>query len=415
MTEQECLDLMVAPGTRRAGKYREGVIQIHITRACDKSCFACTQGSNLSGKVEFMSPEHFEQAVRSLGFTGRMIDVTTSADGDRKKYIVEPGAYFGVVGVFGGNPALSPHFAEYCDILRRLVPFEQRGIWSNNPMTLSKAQEMAKTFDPSVSNLNVHLDQDAYRLFKLGWPQCSPVGLTQDSRHSPVHLAMKDVLWKKCHCVIPDPVGTALTGLGMELCLSDCPDCHGHGEVADESRMWELISGCDINQHWSAMVGMFRGGLRAWFCEVAGAQSMLHQHDPDYPDTGCDPTIYHEFRYDVNDRKLAYGPHSDLVQEMSDPGEAIIDCDMYHIPWWQLGMYAFRSQVRKHCFECGVPLRGYGELSQAPAGFEQTSATHEGVFRPKRKDRKVEVVTNIVQLGVGRIQKVNHYLQNARV
>ena len=139
MTEQECLDRMVAPGTPRAGKYRQGVIQIHITRACDKSCFNCTQASNVGGKTGFMLPDHFEQAVRSLGF-----DSATAPS---------PSRYFGVVGVFGGNPALSPHFSDYCAILHRLVPYEQRGIWCNNPVTLDKAKMMRATFCPGISNL----------------------------------------------------------------------------------------------------------------------------------------------------------------------------------------------------------------------------------------------------------------------
>src|SRR5678815_405006 len=124
MTEQECLSKMVAPGTRRPGKYREGVIQIHVTRACDKACFNCTQLSNLGGKTEFMSPEHFAQAVESLR------------------------GYFGVVGVFGGNPAMSPHFVEYCRILRdSWVPFNQRGLWCNNPISIDKACAARLTFD----------------------------------------------------------------------------------------------------------------------------------------------------------------------------------------------------------------------------------------------------------------------------
>jgi hypothetical protein len=251
MTEQECLEKMVAPGTRRAGKYRDGVIQILVTSSCDKSCFNCTQGSNFSRKPWFMSPEQFEQAVRSLGF----VDMNLGG--------VHPIPYFGVVGVFGGNPAISPHFRDYCAILRKLVPFNQRGLWCNNPLTIDLAQEMAKTFDPSVSNLNVHLDKQAYNLFKQGWPDCTPVGLTVDSRHSPVFVAMKDVITQ---CV------------GNDLTRSE----------PDESRIYELISGCDINQHWSAMIGVFRGQLRAWFCEIAGAQSILHQDEPDYPDTGLE-------------------------------------------------------------------------------------------------------------------------------
>jgi hypothetical protein len=376
MTETEMLERMVAPGTRRAGKYRSGVIQILVTSSCDKSCFSCTQASNIRREPWFMTPEQFEQAVRSLGFT---------ADGEPERE--ERNVYYGVVGLFGGNPAISPHFADYCGILHKLVPFNQRGIWCNNPLTLEKAQMMRATFDPSVSNLNVHLDKEAYYLFKKGWPESNVVGLDVDSRHSPPFVAMKDVLKVKCDCCVPDPVGTFVVGIPMELCRSDCPKCHGHGEYPDDSRIRELVSNCDINQHWSALIGVFRGQLRAWFCEVAGAQAILHQHEPDYPDTGLDPSLEWE------------------VEEHRGGG---------YKKWWQLGMLHYKDQVRKHCWDCGVPLRGHGQLSQGE-GFEQTSATHEAVYRPKTKDRQVELVTNLVQLDVGKIQTVTKYLQNSKV
>jgi hypothetical protein len=171
-----------------------------------------------------------------------------------------------------------------------------------------------------------------------------------------------------------------------------------------EENRYELISRCDINQHWSAMLGMFRGELRAWFCEIAGAQSILHQDEEDYPDTGLDPTI-------------RYAPSlSRLGKETA--------------AWWELSMDHYVNQVRKHCHECGVPLRGEGELAQAdlttstspnrpctcgadrtgpsaeahaddcPANpKEQCSETHASVFRPKRKNRRVELVTIPEQLG----------------
>jgi hypothetical protein len=150
------------------------------------------------------------------------------------------------------------------------------------------------------------------------------------------------------------------------------------------------------------MIGMFRGELRAWFCEVAGAQSILHQDEPDYPDTGLDPTQAFCERWQEQPDKL----------------------------WWQLSMRHFKDQVRKHCHECGVPLRGEGTLAQAdlttgtspnrpctcgadrtgpsaeahaddcPANpKEQCSETHAAVFRPKRKHRRVELVTVPEQLG----------------
>jgi hypothetical protein len=369
MTESEALARMVAPGTHRPGKYGSnrgfgGVIQIHLTRACDKACFSCTQGSNLGGRSTFMSVQQFVAAVDSLR------------------------GYRGIVGVFGGNPALHPDFAEICRALRESwVPRHQRGVWCNNPITVEKAAEMRKTFDPSVSNLNIHLDKQAYRMFKAGWPECSPVGLDKDSRHAPVYVAMRDVLKKPC---------TACGGTGYDSpsghsISDDCDECFGSGSLYDESRAWELISNCDINRHWSAMVGVFRGELRAWFCEIAGAQAILHQDDPSYPDTGLDPNK----KWGGWDSHPTHGVHDDLS-------------------WWQLRMIMFREQVRKHCHECSVPLRGYGALAQGSdeTQVEQVSATHQDIYKPKRKGRRVELVTIEEQLGE-RLGKVTSYIQNA--
>lgn len=295
MNKQEALQIMIPPGQRRKGKWMEGVIQIWVTRTCDKACFGCTQGSNLSGNTGRITPQQFEIAVKTLR------------------------DYFGVVGIFGGNPATHPDFKELCEILKHYIPYQRRGLWCNNP--LGKGSIMRETFNPAVSNLNVHLDQGAYDEFKRDWPESMPFGLNEDCRHSPPFVAMKDV-------------------------------------IEDESERWELISKCDINIHWSAMIGVFRKELRAWFCEIAGSQSMLHQHDPDYPDTGV------------------------LVVN----------------GWWKKDMRFFETQVEKHCQECGVPLRGYGELAQATHGIEQTSKTHKDIYKPKKKDRDVEVVDSVNDL-----------------
>jgi hypothetical protein len=262
-----------------------------------------------------------------------------------------------VVGCFGGNPASHPQFAELCHVLRESwVPFEQRGIWCNNPMGWGR--EMARTFNPAVSNLNVHQDAKAYAEFKHDWPNCHVVGLETDSRHSPPWVAMKDV-------------------------------------IADEGRRWELISNCDINRHWSAMLCQFRGELRAFFCEVAGAQAILHQWEPDYPDTGL---------------KIANGttyfrppPEYENWAPIAEDNE-----------WWRLTMPAFFEQVRHHCHSCGIPLRGHGELANNPHGTEQVSNAHLNVARPKKPNRRVELVVMEKQLEQGRIGTVIDYLGNAR-
>ena len=135
MTEQEALARMISPGMKRPHIWRQGVLQVHVTRACDKACFGCTQGSNLGGKPVMIDPEHFEEALLSVE------------------------GYFGVVGVFGGNPAMHPKFDVLCEMLRKHVPFEQRGLWCNHPR--GKGDVMRRTFNPKVSNLNVHLDREA--------------------------------------------------------------------------------------------------------------------------------------------------------------------------------------------------------------------------------------------------------------
>src|SRR5262249_9364997 len=142
-----------------------------------------------------------------------------------------------------------------------------------------------KTFNPDVSNLNVHLNSEAYEEIRRDWPMAEPKGLESDSSHSPPYVAMQD----------------------ME-------------DMTDDDR-WELIGNCDVNQRWSAIITVFRGDLRGYFCELAGAQAVLHQHEPDYPDLGS----------------------------RIEPG------------WWNRPIEAFSSQVRYHCFACGHPLRGRGD------------------------------------------------------
>jgi hypothetical protein len=336
MTESEALVRMVAPGQVRPGKMggHGGVIQIHLTRACTRACFGCTQGSNLGGKAGFMSLENFEAAVRSLE------------------------GYFGIVALFGGQPTLHPQFDSVCTILRQHVPLERRGLWTN--ALNGHGAECRRTFLPKNCNLNVHMSAADHAEFRRDWPEAMPFGLRDDSRHGPPFVAMKDV-------------------------------------VPDESERWELIAGCDINQHWSAMMGEFRGEVRAWFCELAGAQSIIHQDEPDYPDTGVS--------WDAGDREVCWIRHEDQnVGKLCVRG-----------PWWKMDMAAFRFQVRKHCHDCGIPLRGYGELACAAedAGKEQVSETHQAVFKPKRKGRAVELVTVREQLGP-RLEKSTAYLQNAK-
>lgn len=274
---------MKAPGDKRP-TWRGGIIQIHITRACDLACVSCTQGSNLAGKPTVMTLDNFRRACISLK------------------------DYYGVIGIFGGNPTIHPDFEEICEIFREIIPFEQRGLWSNN---LHKHGKLCrKTFNPAVSNLNVHGMLDVFNKMKQDWPECNPIGDMNDSRHSPPFVAMKDL-----------------------------------GYTDTEIR--EKIEKCDVNQLWSAMVCQFRGELRGYFCELAGAQSMLHENEDDYPDTGV--RVF--------------------------PG------------WWSMPMGVFENQVRKHCWECGIPLKIQGDLSQG--NNEYVSESHRSIYKLKKPQSKI--------------------------
>lgn len=310
LTADEAIARMVAPSMRRDCYSHGGVLQIWVTRACDKACFGCTQGSNLGGKPGMITPEQYAEAVESLR------------------------GYFGIVGMFGGNPAIHPQFDELCRVLRESwVPFEQRGLWCNHPR--GKGAICRETFHPQFSNLNVHLDREAAEEFARDWPEAVPYvkGLDGDSRHSPVFVAMQDV-------------------------------------IPDEGERWGLIADCDINRYWSAMIGVFRGKLRAWFCEIAGAQAMLHQHEPDYPDTGLPLT----------------------------PG------------WWRKPIGDYADQIKYHCHRCGIPLRGRGELAIGGT-TEQVSKTHADIYKPKIRGREVQVVETLEQLGE-RLPKATDYIEN---
>lgn len=316
MNEQDAIAKMVSPRDPRPSIWRKGVLQIWVTRACDKACFGCTQGSNLGGKPGMITLEQFEQACVSLA----------SGPGQR--------AYFGVIGIFGGNPGLHPKFADLCAILRKHIPWEQRGLWCNNPA--GKGQVMRETFNPAVSNLNVHLDLKAYEEFKRDWPECAPYlkGHDSDSRHAPPYVALMDI-------------------------------------NEDESSRWDLISDCDINKYWSAMVGVFRGELRGYFCEIAAAQAMLHQHEPDYPDLGV-PVV---------------------------PG------------WWDRPIQDFAEQIKYHCHRCGIPLKMFGELAIG-GDHETVSKTHAEVYRPKDRNRKVQLVQLETELTGRKVVKATDYLEN---
>lgn len=284
-----------------------GIIQIHITRVCDLSCVSCTQGSNLGGKPVIMNLENFEAAVISLR------------------------DYFGVVGIFGGNPCMHPEFPEICEILAHFIPKERRGLWSNN--LRGNGHLCRKVFNPNVSNLNVHMNRDAYNEMIRDWPECNPIGLMDDSRHSPPFVAMDDI------------------------------------EGLSEDQKVSMINNCDINQLWSAMICQVNNQPLGYFCELMGAQSMLHNDDS----TGID------------------------VRSWPD--------------WWKRDLLDYTQQIVRHCFKCGIPLKGMGDLA-VTGSKEYVSKTHLPIYKLKNgKDKTLYLINTLDQLH-GSVPRATDYIKN---
>lgn len=293
------LNSMVPPGQKRPRIFRGGIIQIMTTRSCDMSCFGCTAGSNLVSKPATMTIDQFDRAVASLD------------------------QFWGITAVFGGNPCTHPAFDEICRIMRARVPFAQRGLWTNNLM--GKGAHARITFNPATSNINVHMNSDAWEEFERDWPEAlsarkehATLGLTRDSVHGTPWVSMTDI-------------------------------------GVPENERWSHISKCDINQHWSAMICVVRGELRAFFCEVAGHMAALHGDNPDWADSGQ--------------------PMPDVGLEV-EPG------------WWRKPMAEFERQVLTCCHHCAIPLRRPGQLAIGGT-HEEFSHTHRFIARPKVRDRQL--------------------------
>lgn len=217
MTRAECLRRMKAPGDKR-GDACYGVMQIVITNRCDLgACANCTQ----------LIPHQDRRIDMSLDNARRAID--SVAD------------YPGVVGIFGGNPALHPQFRAISEHLAAAIPDRaRRGLWANN--LAGHGDVVRRVY--GYFNLNVHGNNnwaaemhDALPGVKVwGEPTATSDG---SSVHGPVAVALSDVLPRA-------------------------------------AERWAAIAQCDVNQRWSpAVAQLVDGELCGFFCEVAAAWASL--------------------------------------------------------------------------------------------------------------------------------------------
>lgn len=297
MVPPDVLAKMKAPGDFRRGIWRGRVLQIKVTNACDLDCKNCSVGVGLARKLKRifrMTPDQFRTALRSLrGFPG-------------------------VIGMFGGNPCIHPQFEELCAIFREEVPDkDQRGLWSNR--LFGRGKVCRETFGPHC-NLNVHGSQEAWEEIKRDWPEALPLpaGLSSPSYHGP------------------------LFGDPRELGVAD-------------AEMWEKVSGCYVNQTWSAEITVVDEELLGFFCEIAATQAELE-----------------------NDAGLG------MVVE---PG------------WWHRPMVSFLPQVEKYCTRCLIPLNAR-KIDAAGTEPEEFTATWKPVFATI-KGRPLRQITSIAEIEGG--------------
>ena len=187
------------------------IIQIEVTTRCDKACSNCTRALAQVKKPD-MTLEQFEQAV------------TASRD-----WIIREN---GTLSLFGGNPAISKNFIEYCRILARYLPPKNRGLWCNN--LLGKGSDVSKYFTgESMFNFNVHQDAQAAQEFREWFPYAQVFGEHAPSFHSSIFIASSDYLpeeeWRKK--------------------VQDCQyDIHWSAIIITEAPDWSKLGGysCEI-------------------------------------------------------------------------------------------------------------------------------------------------------------------------
>lgn len=213
---------MLAPieKVRRGGN---DTIQVVVTTACDRACSNCTQLLNFRTDYRFMSVECFSDAVNSVR------------------------EWPGIVALFGGNPAVHPHFNELCEILSEAIPPERRGLWTNH--TFKHGEIAAQTFGKGRLNLNAHANPEAAKAMNAAFPGRVIRGSEANpSWHSAILADYRD--------------------FGMS-----------------DAEWTQKREACEINSKWSGAIVERNGKPFAYFCEVAAAIDGIRGENSGIPAT----------------------------------------------------------------------------------------------------------------------------------
>ena len=116
--------------------YRQPVIQIDITNACNLECSNCTRFVGHHKKPYLMDIEMVEKAILSL---------TTPFSTPWQDF---PKGFSGQIGIMGGEPTIHSKFAEICKLMQTHVTREKRSLWTDGARykKSSKRLSIMRTF-----------------------------------------------------------------------------------------------------------------------------------------------------------------------------------------------------------------------------------------------------------------------------
>ena len=203
--------------------------QIAVTSVCwprtpdghKTQCSNCTRLLGHERRNYVMSPDQFEVCAKAAAKFP--YDSPPDLQGRRK-----------VIGIFGGEPLMSPHFPEYVDILVDAIPdAAHRGLWTSVDWRAFQGPKYGAA-RLHVERLLGH-DDPSVRRRQRGYLNWNEHHETAQVTHQPLLVSITDV-------------------------------------VKDERRRWELIANCWVNREWSAAYALdHHGEPKFYFCEVASS------------------------------------------------------------------------------------------------------------------------------------------------
>ncbi len=225
------------------------------------ACSNCTRMLGHEQKRNIMTPDQFQQCIR------------VAKDFVYNSPPCPQGRINKCIGIFGGEPLMSPFFPEYVEIACAEIPEAwHRGLWTSFDWPKYEHPKWGAA-TPLVHKLLGFTPDGKTRGF-LNWNMHDEANLCE---HQPVLIAIKDV-------------------------------------VKDEKQMWELINKCWLNRDWSAAYALnHENEPKFYFCEIASSFARAMHIDTGLP---VEPGVWNhdlELVPDENGILRPTGPYANQI------------------------------------------------------------------------------------------------------